>query len=124
MTEGANRADHWMKHERLCALSDSHIPEHLQTLLRRLTIGDESVLDLALHGETLAGLDQKTSALVTIAALVATEADGPSYQVAIDHARLYGASDEEVLETLIAVAPLVGTARIAAAIPEVVPALG
>lgn len=105
-------------------MSDSDIPEHLQTLLRRLTICDESVLDLALHGETLAGLDQKTSALVTIAALVATEAEGPSYQVAIDHARLYGASDEEVLETLIAVAPLVGTARIAAAIPEVDTALG
>jgi alkylhydroperoxidase/carboxymuconolactone decarboxylase family protein YurZ len=113
-----------MKHERICDLSDMDIPEHLQTLLRRLTICEEGVLDLALHGDSLAGLDQKTSALVTIAALVATDAEGPSYQVAIDHARLNGASDEEVLATLIAVAPLVGSARIAAAIPEVDTALG
>jgi alkylhydroperoxidase/carboxymuconolactone decarboxylase family protein YurZ len=82
-----------------------------------LTIGDESTIDRALLGIEVSRLDRKTSALVTIAALVASEADAPSYQVAVDEARLNGADDEEILETLMTIAPLVGAARIASAIP-------
>jgi alkylhydroperoxidase/carboxymuconolactone decarboxylase family protein YurZ len=100
----------------------SDLPEHLQRLLRLLTIGDEATLDQALHGLDV-GLDSKTGALVTIAALVATEAEGPSYQAAIDQARLDGADDAEILQTLVTIAPLVGAARIASALPELQNAL-
>jgi alkylhydroperoxidase/carboxymuconolactone decarboxylase family protein YurZ len=103
--------------------SVSDIPKDLQKLLRLLTIGDESALDEVLHGSAGAGLDHKTKALVVIAALVATEADGPSYKMAIDRARLAGAADREILETLRAIATLVGAARIASAMDEVVHAL-
>jgi alkylhydroperoxidase/carboxymuconolactone decarboxylase family protein YurZ len=102
----------------------SGVPEHLQRLLRLLTIGDEPTIESALHGPDVAMLDHKTSALVTIAALVATEADGPSYQSAIDHAHVAGAEDEEILQTLVAIAPLVGSVRIASAVPELTVALG
>jgi alkylhydroperoxidase/carboxymuconolactone decarboxylase family protein YurZ len=95
----------------------SDLPEHLQRLLRLLTIGDGKTIDQALHGLDV-GLDEKSSALVTIAALVATEADSPSYHVAVDQARLNGADDEEIIQTLIAISPLVGAARMASAIPE------
>jgi alkylhydroperoxidase/carboxymuconolactone decarboxylase family protein YurZ len=99
------------------------LPEHLQRLLRLLTIGDVPTIDKALLGVDV-DLDPKTSALVTIAALVASEADAPSYQVAVDDARLNGADDEEILETLMTIAPLVGAARIASAIPVLGTALG
>jgi alkylhydroperoxidase/carboxymuconolactone decarboxylase family protein YurZ len=101
----------------------SELPEDLQRLLRLLTIGDESTIDQVLLGIEVSRLDRKTADLVTIAALVATEADGRSYQSAIDQARLGGADDEEILQTLIAIAPLVGAARIATALPEVRAAL-
>jgi alkylhydroperoxidase/carboxymuconolactone decarboxylase family protein YurZ len=101
----------------------SDLPEHLQRLLRLLTIGDVSTIDVALHG-TDVGLDPKTAALVTIAALVATDADAASYQVAVDQAHLSGADDEELMQTLIAIAPLVGAARIASATPELGSAIG
>lgn len=104
--------------------SGSGLPEHLERLLRLITIGDETVLDQALHGLDGTKLDHKTYSLVTIAALVATEADGASYQVAVDHAMLNGADDEEILQTLITIAPLVGTARIASAMTHVGVALG
>lgn len=97
----------------------SDIPEHLERVLRLLTIGDEVTIDRALHGVSITGLDHKTSALVTIAALVATEADIPSYHTAIDRAHATGADDEEIVQTLICIAPLVGAARIASAAPQV-----
>lgn len=99
------------------------LPEDLQRLLRLLTIGDEKTVDKALHGVGAGGLDRKTAALVRIAALVATEADGPSYQSAIDEARAAGAGEEEMLHTLVTIAPLVGAARIASALPDVRTAL-
>lgn len=102
----------------------SDIPEHLERVLRLLTIGDEVTVDSALHGTGMTDLDHKTSALVTIAALVATEADSPSYQTAIDRAHVAGADDEEIVQTLITIAPLVGAARIASALPQVGIALG
>jgi alkylhydroperoxidase/carboxymuconolactone decarboxylase family protein YurZ len=100
----------------------SDVPEHLQRLLRLLTIGDETTLDQALRGLDL-GLDPKTQGLVTIAALVATEGEGPSYQIAIDQAHLDGAGDAEILQTLVTIAPMVGGARIASALPELRAAL-
>jgi alkylhydroperoxidase/carboxymuconolactone decarboxylase family protein YurZ len=101
----------------------SELPEDLQRLLRLLTIGDESTIDQVLLGIEVGRLDRKTADLVIIAALVATEADRPSYASAIEQARLGGADDEEILQTLIAIAPLVGAARIATALPEVRAAL-
>lgn len=99
--------------------SGSEVPEHLQRLLRLLTIGEETAVDQALHGLEPSRLDPKTSTLVMIAALVATEGDGTSYQSAIDRAHVAGASDDEIRGTLTAIGPLVGSARIASAISVV-----
>jgi alkylhydroperoxidase/carboxymuconolactone decarboxylase family protein YurZ len=95
------------------------LPEHLQRLLRLLTIGDEATIDRALHGHVATALDNKASALVTIAALVATEADDMSYQSAIDRAHVVGVDDHEILEAVVTIAPLVGAARIASAMPAI-----
>jgi alkylhydroperoxidase/carboxymuconolactone decarboxylase family protein YurZ len=103
--------------------SGSDIPEHLQRFLRLLTIGDETAVNQALSGLVPTRLDPKTSALVTIAALVATEAEFPSYQSATERALAAGASSDEILQTLVTIAPLVGAARMTAATPEVTSAL-
>lgn len=93
------------------------IPERLERLLRYLTIGEEATLDQLLCGQVGTSLDRKTSALVVVAALVGVGADGPSYQSAIDAARAEGADDEQILETVIAIAPLVGEVRLGSAVP-------
>jgi alkylhydroperoxidase/carboxymuconolactone decarboxylase family protein YurZ len=100
------------------------IPENLEELLRRLTLGDENAFDNLAHDEVACGLDHRTSALVLIAALVALEAEGASYQVAIDRAHAAGLDDEEILEAVVVISPLVGAARLGSAVPELSAAFG
>jgi alkylhydroperoxidase/carboxymuconolactone decarboxylase family protein YurZ len=98
------------------------IPEHLQRLLRRLTVGDETAVDQVMRGEIASELDHKTSSLVRIAALVALDADGSSYQAAIDNAHAAGAEDQEILETVMTISPLVGDVRLGSAMPALIAA--
>lgn len=100
------------------------IPEQLQRLLRQIAVGDEATLERVARGRVERGLDPKTSALVVIAALVAVEADLPSYQSAIDHAHAAGADDDEILEAIVAIAPLVGAARVGSAVQNLEIVLG
>ena len=99
------------------------ISEQLQRLLRQIALGDESTLRRVGRGRSGIELDPKTNALVVIAALVAIEADLPSYQSAIDHAHAAGASDDDILETIVAIAPLVGAARVRSAVANIEMAL-
>jgi alkylhydroperoxidase/carboxymuconolactone decarboxylase family protein YurZ len=69
-------------------------------------------------------LDQKTHALVRLGAALAIDAAPSSYQATIDMALAAGASIDEVVGTLIAVAPTVGLARVVSAAPELALALG
>lgn len=84
--------------------------------LRRFALGQTNV--------EVSGLDQKTHALVRLGALLASEATVSSYQRNIAIALAAGASVDEIVGTLVAVAPEVGSVRAVAAAPELALALG
>ncbi len=69
-------------------------------------------------------LDERTLMLVRIAALVAVDAPPASYLLNIGAARESGVDEEQVRGVLAAVAPVVGTARVASATGNIVRALG
>ena len=99
-------------------------PEQIQ-LLRRLTLNDEAVMSRALTGqiEAFDGIDARSEALIRIAALVSMAPDSSSYQWAMDLALAAGVDDEQIFQTLIVVAPIVGQARLSAALPHLMDAL-
>jgi 4-carboxymuconolactone decarboxylase len=70
------------------------------------------------------GLDARTFALVKIAALIALDAPPASYAWQVPNALDDGATPEDVLGVLRAVAPQVGGPRVVAAAPEIMLALG
>jgi alkylhydroperoxidase/carboxymuconolactone decarboxylase family protein YurZ len=70
------------------------------------------------------GLDPRTFALVKIAALIALDAPPASYTWQVGNALTDGASPEDILAVLRAVAPQVGGPRVVAAAPEIMLALG
>ena len=70
------------------------------------------------------GLDGRTFALVKIAALIALDAPPASYAWQVANALGDGASPEDILAVLRAVAPQVGGPKVVAAAPEIMVALG
>ena len=89
---------------------------------------DTPVLDL-LAGMNLAAieaadLDAETTMLVRIAALVAVDAPPASYLMNLSIAGEAGVDEEQVRGVLMAIAPIVGTARVASAMGKIVRALG
>jgi 4-carboxymuconolactone decarboxylase len=96
--------------------------------LSGIATGDVSVLDelFGLRETHLAatGLDSRTFALVKIAALIALDAPPASYAWQVANALREGASAEDILAVLRAVAPQVGGPRVVAAAPEIIVALG
>ena len=70
------------------------------------------------------GLDGQTLVLVRIAALVAVDAPPASYMLNLGAAGEVGVDEEQVRGVLAAVAPIVGTARVASATGNIVAALG
>jgi 4-carboxymuconolactone decarboxylase len=96
--------------------------------LRRLVLHDEgciqSVLGIHLSDNEAAGLDPKTQALVRLGGLVAMGGSCSSYHWAAEAALDAGATAEDVVGTLIAVAPISGLARVVSATPEVALAIG
>jgi len=85
------------------------------------------VLDLlkSMTAESLAAssLDVETLALVRIAALVAVDAPPVSYLLNLEAASEVGIDAEQVRGVLAAIAPIVGTARVASATGKIVDAL-
>jgi alkylhydroperoxidase/carboxymuconolactone decarboxylase family protein YurZ len=69
-------------------------------------------------------LTPKAVALIKIAALIALDAPPASYGREVTKAIEAGATSEDMLGVLRAVAPQVGTARVIAAAPELMLALG
>jgi len=96
--------------------------------LASLAIGDTGILDEAagmreqLRAST--SLDAKTFSLVKIGALVALDAAPASYMWQVKAALDAGASPQEILGVLTAVAPQTGMPRVVAAAPEIMVALG
>ena len=68
-------------------------------------------------------LDLETLALVRIAALAAVDAPAVSYLLNLEAASQVGIDGEQVRGVLAAIAPIVGTARVASATGNIVEAL-
>jgi alkylhydroperoxidase/carboxymuconolactone decarboxylase family protein YurZ len=85
------------------------------------------VLDLlkSMTAQSLAAssLDVETLALVRIAALAAVDAPAVSYLLNLEAASEVGIDAEQVRGVLAAIAPIVGTARVASATGKIVDAL-
>ena len=69
-------------------------------------------------------LDERTMALVRIGALVAVDAPAASYLLNLGAASEVGVDEEQVQGVLAAVAPIVGTPRVAAAGGNIARVLG
>ncbi len=98
-----------------------------QETLRRLAMIDEGfVIDQAGLGLGPAGasaLDPRTAALLRVAASVAIGSSGVCLEWSAGRALAVGATEDEIADVLLAIAPVAGLGRVAAA-PEVATALG
>ena len=83
-----------------------------------------AVGDLAALEAADIGLGGRTLGLVRIAALIALDAPPSSYGRWVADAIAAGASADDILGVLRAVAPQVGAAKVIAAAPEIMLALG
>ena len=95
--------------------------------LRRLAVHDDVLLDaLAVEGGacTTPSIDEKTAALVRLAATIAVDAAPHSFQHAIALALAAGATSDEIVASLEAVTPVTGAARVVQCAPKVALALG
>jgi 4-carboxymuconolactone decarboxylase len=96
-------------------------------MLRRLALHDDAFVEAALGGAPSAawhGLDPKTLALVRIAVLIATDGAVSSFISAVDRAKLFGASTEEIVGVLLGVAHQVGEVQSISAATRLGAALG
>ena len=99
-----------------------------QETLRRLAMIDEGfVEDQAGLGLGLAGtsaLDPKTAALLQVGVSVAIGSSAVCLQWCAGRALAAGASEDEIADVLLAIAPVAGLGRVVAAAPDVATALG
>jgi 4-carboxymuconolactone decarboxylase len=96
--------------------------------LRKLALRDDRYIDGLLADSDASKadsrLDQRTHALVRLAALIAIDAATPSYLEAIDAARASAVTNDEIVGCLVALLPAIGVARVVSAAPKVGLALG
>jgi 4-carboxymuconolactone decarboxylase len=96
--------------------------------LRRLAMIDEGFaeeqagLGLGLAGAS--ALDPKTAALLQVAVLVAIGSPAVCLEWSTGRALAAGASEEEIADVLLAIAPVAGLGRVVCAAPDVAIALG
>lgn len=98
-----------------------------RAILRKLALRDDALVEAILdHDEAseLSGLDGKTWALVRLGALIAVDAAPPSYLEAVDAARAAGATDDEIVGSLVSVVTLIGVPRAVSAAPKLSLAVG
>lgn len=104
------------------------VSDDARNLFVALAQGDPDVLGAGLDARTQfqvrSGLDSRSYALVKIAALIAMDAPPASYVWQVANALTEGATPDDILGVLVAVAPQVGGPRIVAAAPEIMVALG
>ena len=105
----------------------SHTVRFRETL-RKLTMIDECFVEgqaglrLGLAGAP--ALDAKTAALLRLGAAVAIGSPGVCLEWSTGRALAAGATDDEIADALVAIAPVAGLSRVVAAAPEVAIALG
>jgi 4-carboxymuconolactone decarboxylase len=98
-----------------------------EEILRRLTLEDESVTQTLLAVPEWEGgpvVHGKTVAIARLGALIALGATVVSYESAVVQALTEGATAEEIIGALLAVAPLVGITRVTSAAPAIALAMG
>jgi alkylhydroperoxidase/carboxymuconolactone decarboxylase family protein YurZ len=99
-----------------------------QKNLGALAQGDAPVLEtlaqMTVNTMERSGLDAQTYALVRIAALIAMDAAPVSYLVNLGAADDLGVPLEKIQGTLVAVAPVVGTARVVSAAGKMLRGIG
>ena len=107
----------------MCATPMDDYKEHL----RRLAVHDDALLDvLSADGypRPKSVIDEKTAALVRVAATIAVDAAPYSFQHTIALALAAGATSDEIVASLEAVTPVTGAARVVQCAPKVALALG
>ena len=97
-------------------------------VLGALSRGDPDLLaaglEIRAEWQAKSGLDDRGYALVKIAALIALDAPPASYVWQVGLALEAGATPEDIVGVLIAIAPQVGGPKLVSAAPEVMIALG
>lgn len=104
------------------------VDEATKEALNGLSMGDLDVLEEGLRlreeWQATTSLDARSFSLVKIAALVALDAPPASYLWQVSNALAAGATPNEIMGVLRAIAPQVGGPRVVAAAPEIMVALG
>jgi alkylhydroperoxidase/carboxymuconolactone decarboxylase family protein YurZ len=99
-----------------------------QETLRRLAMIDEGFVEdqagLRMGPARTAALHPKTAALLQLGASVAMGAPPICVGWSTGRALAAGATDEEITDALLAIAPVVGLGRVVCAAPDVAAALG
>ena len=98
-----------------------------EEVLRRLTIADPSYLRALAPAEldgSLQRLDARSVALLELGGLITSGAAGPIWQQCVARARSVGLGLDEVVGSLLALAPTIGFGRVVAAAPHLARALG
>jgi 4-carboxymuconolactone decarboxylase len=90
-----------------------------ESSLQALAAGEASTLEtltqMQIDARERSGLDEETYALVRLAALVATDAAPVAYLAHLGAAGNPGISTDKMLGTFVAIAPIVGSARVLSA---------
>jgi len=106
----------------------AEIDEATRTALAELALGDPELLgeglEMRAELQRRSGLDPRSFALVKIAALIALDAPPASYLWQVANALDEGATPEDLIGVLRAIAPQVGGPKTVAAAPELMVALG
>jgi alkylhydroperoxidase/carboxymuconolactone decarboxylase family protein YurZ len=95
-------------------------------LLRGLALGNARAVEQVVADDLTdaATLDARTAALVRIVAIMAGTSDIAANQWAVDAAIAAGVPDEDVLTAILHVAPIIGSARLNAVLPQLMEAFG
>jgi alkylhydroperoxidase/carboxymuconolactone decarboxylase family protein YurZ len=104
------------------------VSANTREVLAALAQGDPDLLAAGLEvraeWKARSGLDARSYALVKLAALIALDAPPASYWWQVSNALEAGATPEDLIGVLIAIAPQVGGPKLVAAAPELMVALG
>jgi 4-carboxymuconolactone decarboxylase len=98
--------------------------DRIERLLCRLSLHDERSIRAALADPDVSALDPKIQALVGLGALLSVDAATVSVRLSVDVAQQAGATEDEIVGVLLAIAPAVGHARTVAVAPRLALALG
>jgi 4-carboxymuconolactone decarboxylase len=104
------------------------VSANAREVLNALAHGDPNLLaaglEIRANWEARSGLDARSYSLVKLAALIALDAPPASYLWQVANALESGATPDDLIGVLIAIAPQVGGPKVVAAAPELMVALG